>query len=153
MTEVIDRNGKRVTRPNGILQDGDRLTVKLTMMDAQNPMLAQAAAAAEAIRRAELFDVLHRPGIVGSSSGVYVSRDSARATNAGAYEAGDKARQARDAKMRDAWKNPPSVQNNDATALEQVAIVGPSAPKEQLFAARDQAIANRNKRLEAAWQR
>lgn len=153
MTEVIDRNGKRVTRPDGVLQDGDRIRVRMSMMDSQNPALMAAAALAGSIRRAEQFDVLHRPGIVGSSSGVYVSRDSARATDAGAYEAGDKAREARDAKMRDAWKNPPSVTKGDAMAIEQVAVVGPSAPKEQLFAARDQAIANRNKRLEAAWQR
>lgn len=140
MTEVTDKNGKRVTRPDGVLQDGDRLTVKMTMMDAANPALVHAAAVADAIKRAEAFDashgVGHRPG--------YSTHD--------AGDAGTTARHARDARMRDAWKNPPSVTKNDATAIEQVVVVGPSAPKEQLFAARDQALSNRDRRLEAAWR-
>jgi hypothetical protein len=137
MMEVTDKYGKRVTRPNGVLQDGDRLTVKMTMMDASNPALAHAAAVADAIRRAEAFDAGHHP-----QAARYGKTDAASHT----------AREARDAKMRDAWKNPPSVTKGDATAIEQVAIVGPSAPVEQLQAARDQVVANRDKRLEAAWR-
>lgn len=134
MIEVTDKYGKRVTRPNGILQDGDRLNVKMTMMDATNPALMAAAALAGSIRRAEQFDMRHHP-----QTPRYGTTDAASVN----------AREARDTRMRDAWKNPP---RNDATAIEQVAVVGPSAPDEQLFAARDQAIANRDRRLEAAWQ-
>jgi hypothetical protein len=134
MTEVIDKYGKRARRPNGVLQDGDRLTVKMTMMDAANPALAHAAAAAEAIKRAEAFDAGHHP-----QASRYGTRDAAS----------ENAREARDARMRDAWKQPTSIA---ATATETVAVVGSNAPDAQLFAARDQAIANRDKRLERAWQ-
>lgn len=135
---VTDKYGKRVTRPNGILQDGDRMTVKLTMMDAADATLARAAAVAEAIRRAEAFDAGQHP-----QSNRYGTK------NAKAEDA----RAARDARMVDAWKKPPSVLNGDASAKEQVAIVGANAPLDQLQAARDQAVAARDKRLENAWQR
>jgi hypothetical protein len=45
---ITDRHGKRVQRA-GILQDGDRLTVKMTMMDGMSSVLARAAADAEAV--------------------------------------------------------------------------------------------------------
>jgi hypothetical protein len=138
--EVTDKLGRRVTRADGILQDGDRCTVPIRLMDSANPALVEAAARAEAAKRIEQFDASHgaghKPG--------YATQD--------AGSAGLTAREARDATMRDAWKNPPSVTTNDATAIEQVAVVGSNAPDAQLLAARDQAIANRDKRTEAAWQ-
>lgn len=137
MIEVTDKYGKRVTRPNGILEDGDRLTVKMNMMDAANGALVEAAARANAIRRSEQFDMRQHP-----QASRYGTRDAAA----------EDAREAREARMRDAWIAPPSVTTNGATALEQVAVVGPNASDAQLAAARDQAIANRDRRLEAAWQ-
>lgn len=140
MIEVTDKAGRRVTRADGVLQDGDRIVVPMPMMDSANPALAEAMARAEAAKRVEQFDasrgVGHKPG--------YSTQD--------AGDAGFTAREARDARVRDAWKNPPSVTTNNATAIEQVAVVGSAATNEQLFAARDQAIAARDKRTEAAWQ-
>jgi hypothetical protein len=135
--DVIDKDGKRVRR-NGMLEDGDRIRVPMTLMDAQNPALVAAAALAGSVRRAEQFDMRLHP-----QTPRYGTTDAASHT----------AREARDARVRDAWKNPPSVTKNDASALEQVAVVGPNASDAQLFAARDQAIANRDRRLETAWQR
>lgn len=134
---VTDKYGNRVTRANGVLQDGDRMTVKINMMDGIDPTLAKAAAAAEAARRVEAFDAGLHPQAARYGKTADSSHD---------------ARERRDARMIDAWKNPPSVAKGDATALETVKVVGPSAPVEQLIAARDQAHANRDKRLERAWQ-
>jgi hypothetical protein len=133
---VTDKYGKRVER-NGILQDGDTLRVPIRLMDAENPGLANALALAQSRRRAEDFDMKLHP------------QTSRYGTTA---DAAHDARERRDARMVDAWKNPPSVTKGDATALETVKVVGPSAPVEQLIAARDQAHANRDKRLERAWQ-
>ena len=131
--EVIDKYGKRVRR-SGIAQDGDTVTVPMRMMDAVDPGLAAAAALADAVRRNEQFDARgHRPGFVGEPDNT-------------------SARDAYFNRMNDAWKSPPSVTAGNATALETVAVVGRDAPDEQLFAARDQAQANRDKRLAAAWQ-
>jgi hypothetical protein len=139
MTEVTDKLGRRVTRADGILQDGDRLAVPIRMMDSANPALAEAAARAEAAKRIEQFDASHgaghKPGYSTQDAGV----------------AGFTAREERDAKTRDAWKNPPAVLVEDK-ADESAAVVSPTASNEQLLAARDQAIANRDKRTEAAWQ-
>jgi hypothetical protein len=142
--EVTDKLGRRVTRANGILQDGDRLAVPMRIMDSANSALLEAAARAEAARRIEQFDashgVGHRPG--------YAAQD--------AGNSGFTAREARDAAMRDAWKNPSAVIVEDKAdkpdANKPVAVVPPTAPKEQLAAARDAVVAARDKRLEAAWQ-
>jgi hypothetical protein len=137
--EVYDRDGKRVRR-DGILQDGDRMVTKMLLMDAANPALADAVARAEAVKRALAFDaskgVSHKPG--------YSTQD--------AGTSGLDARLQRDARLVDAWREPPSVTKNDATALEQVAVVGRDAPDAQLFAARDAAVAARDMRLERSWE-
>jgi hypothetical protein len=140
ISEILDKYGKRVTRPNGVLQDGDTYRVPMRMMDAVDPGLAAAAALADAVRRNEQFDASHAAG----HKPGYSTQD--------AGDAGVTAREARDAKMLDAWKNPPSVTTGDAPVNEQIAvIVGPTAPVEQLQAARDKVIAQRDKQLEAAW--
>ena len=114
-TRGFEDDSNRQTRQNasnrldGILQDGDTLRVPLRLMDAGNPALAQAAASADAIRRAEQFDMAQHP-----QSNRYGTRD----------QAAENAREARDARMRDVWKHSPSVTKNDATAIEQVAVVG-----------------------------
>ena len=139
MTEVItDKYGKRVTRPDGVLQDGDTMRVKLSLMDAQNPGLAAAAALADSVRRSEVFDMK----IHGQTARYGTTADASVS-----------AREARDQRLRDAWAKPPPVvmTGNEGTASERVAVVGPNAPKEQLFAARDAAVAARDKRLESAW--
>ncbi|MGY4176777.1 hypothetical protein ACVIHH_002068 [Bradyrhizobium sp. USDA 4518] len=53
--EIIDRNGKRVTRGH-IVEDGDVIRVQINMMDAANPALMAAMAAAQSARRIEQFD-------------------------------------------------------------------------------------------------
>lgn len=135
---IIDRFGNEVETndDNYMLKDGERIRVPLRLMD-NDPGLAKAMAEAQAIRRVETFDMSQHP-----QSSRYGTTDAKAET----------AREARDKRMADAWKNPPSVTKGDATAIEQVAIVGPSAPVEQLQAARDQVVANRDKRLEAAWR-
>lgn len=134
--EVIDRYGKRVRR-DGTLQDGDRMTVPMRMMDAQNPALVAAAALADTVRRNEQFDARHRPGFA--------------TTPQDAYAAGDAAREARDASIRDAWRNPAPVIDT-AKPSEPAALVPVTAPNAQLFAARAQAIADRDRRVQAAWK-
>jgi hypothetical protein len=140
MIEVTDKLGRRVKRADGILQDGDRLAVPMRIMDSANPALVEAAARAEAVRRVEQFDasrgVGHRPG--------YATQD--------AGGAGMAAREARDARLRDSWKNPDPVAVEDRPD-EPAALLPPTAPNEQLLAARDAVLAARDRRLEAAWQR
>jgi hypothetical protein len=141
--EVIDRNGKKVTRGD-ILQDGDRMIVRMNMMDGADPAiaaLASAAALADSVRRLEQFDARnHRPG--------FATRDAATSTTI------EKALADRDARLNDAWKNPPSVTVEDSaiTAIEKVAVVGPSAGNDALFAARDRVISDRDKRTAEAWK-
>jgi hypothetical protein len=107
-------------------------------MDAQNPALLAAAALADAVRRNEAFDARgHRPGFA--------------ATTQDAYASGDAARESRDARLRDAWRNPVPVLD-EAKPKQPAAIVPPTASNEQLFAARDQAVADRDRRLESAWK-
>lgn len=117
-TEVVDRLGHKVTRPNGVLQDGDKLSVPVRMMDSSPDFRG------------------HKPGFAISD----------------AYDAADRARVARDAKLIDRWKNAPPV----ATVEKQQDRVAPvtvnaSAPLAELQAARDAAVAQRDKRLESAW--
>lgn len=139
--EIIDRYGKRVTRSNGVLQDGDFLRVKLTMLDASDPRLVAAAMLADAVKRNEQFDARnHRPG--------YATRDAASTASV------EKVLADRDARLTDAWKTPPSVlvAGSDITPVEKVAIVGPAAGNEALFAARDKVISDRDRRTEEAWK-
>jgi hypothetical protein len=142
--EVIDRNGKRVTRGD-VLQDGDKLVVRMNMMDGADPALAalaSAAALADAVRRNEQFDASkHRPGYAGVRS-------------AAQTDAISRAHDERDARLSNAWKKPPAatVLDTATTAVEQVAILGPQAGNDKMFEARDRIIADRDKRLEAAWQ-
>lgn len=141
--DVIDHYGRVVRRTkvdgNGIVADGEGVRVRMTMMDAANPALAHAAAVADAIKRAEAFDasrgVGHRPG--------YSTQD--------AGDAGEKAREARDAKMRDAWRNPAPVLDA-AKPQQHAALVPPTASHADLFKARDQAAQDRDRRLESAWK-
>ncbi len=135
--EVIDRNGKRVRR-DGILEDGDRMVVKMSMMDAANPALVAAAALADSVRRNEEFDARgHRPGFV-------LDRPSDA----------DAAREQYHARTRDAFKAPPATTLGDTagTSPEKAAILEPHAPNEVLFAARDKAVADRDKRTSEAWR-
>jgi hypothetical protein len=135
-SEVLDRNGKRVRR-DGIVQDGDMVRVPMQMMDAGDPRLIAAAALADAVKRNEQFDARgHRPGYA-----VPVS-DAAAETARDRYHA----------RTVDAWKNPPPVLADAGTSTEKVAIVGPSAGNDALFAARDKAVANRDKRTSEAWK-
>jgi hypothetical protein len=159
-SEVIDRNGTRVIR-NGVLQDGDRLVVKMTMMDAANTTLAvtqqlephqrdtyieavangtpiaDALARAKAIKRVEQFDARgHRPG--------FATRDAALSTTL------EQLRDERDRRTCDAWRNPPAVLDEDK-ARKHAAPVAPTAPNEQLFAARDMQHRLRDERIRTAW--
>jgi hypothetical protein len=137
--EVTDKLGRRVTRSDGILQDGDRLAVPMRIMDSANPALAEAAARADAARRIEQFDASHgaghKPG--------YATQD--------AGNAGFTAREAYRDRLNDAWKNPAPVTVEDK-ADKPAAVVPPTASNEQLVAARDAIVAARDKRTEAAWQ-
>lgn len=138
--EVIDRTGQKVKR-SGVLQDGDKLVVRMQMMDASNTGLAAAAALADAVRRNEQFDARnHKPG--------YASRDAASTASV------EKVLANRDAALTNAWRQPPSVTDaaSDVTAIEKVALVGPSAGNEALFAARDQIIAQRDFKTSEAWR-
>jgi hypothetical protein len=134
--EVIDRNGKRVRR-DGVLQDGDTLRVPLRLVDGADPALtalAAAASLADAVKRNEQFDARgHRPGYatqVASTDGA-TARDQYHARN------------------RDAWRNPPPVVDQKPNAPDPVL---PTASNEQLFAARDMAVTERDRRLESAWK-
>ncbi len=141
--QVIDRNGRNVTRPNGIMQDGDTLVVKLNMMDAADPRLVAAASLADAVRRNEQFDALrgHRPG--------FIARDAATTTSI--HQALDE----RDAALVNAWRNPAPVVAADTTIkpADKGPSIDPSAGNDALFAARDQAIAERDRRIEDAYKK
>jgi hypothetical protein len=167
--EVIDRYGRRVRRTkgdDGIVADGQGVRVPLTLMDATNSLalrdasaqledhqlsafaeavnggmsLADAIAKAKGIKRIEQFDARgHRPGFI-TQQDVH-----------DAYKAGDDAREARDARVRDAYKNPAAVLDA-AKPQKHVALVPPTASHAELFKARDQAAADRDRRLETAWK-
>jgi hypothetical protein len=139
--QVIDRNGRNVTRPNGIIQDGDRLVVKMNMMDAADPRLVAAASLADAVRRNEIFDARgHQPGSL--------ARDAA--TTATIHQALDE----RDARLTNAWKNPTPVVAADTAVkpADKGPSIDPSAGNDALFAARDKAVADRDRRIEDAWK-
>ncbi|QHO73977.1 hypothetical protein ACH79_16400 [Bradyrhizobium sp. CCBAU 051011] len=100
--------------------------------------IADAVAKAKGIKRAEQFDARqHRPGFA--------------ATTQDAYASGDAAREARDARLRDAWRNPAPMIDN-AKPNQPAAIVPPTASHAELFKARDQAAEDRDRRLENAWK-
>lgn len=139
MIEVTDKLGRRVKRPDGMLQDGDRIAVPMRIMDSANLALIEAAARADAAKRIEAFDKSHG---VGYKPG-YSTQD--------AGNAGFTAREAYRDRLHDAWKNPPALVVEDK-AVKPATVVPPTAPKEQLAAARDAVVAARDKRLEAAWQ-
>jgi hypothetical protein len=136
---VTDKYGKRVTRPNGIMLDGDTIRVPMTMMDSQNPALVAAAALAHSVQKAEQFDMKQHP-----QNARYGTQDAKTLD----------ARAARDARTAEAWKKPTSATSADqASAKEHVAVVGADAPLEKLQAARDAAVTARDKRLEQAYRR
>lgn len=178
--EVYDKLGNRVTRHNGVLQDGDRLRVTMNMMDAQKPALVAAAALADTVRRNELFDSLKGH----PQANRYGQRD---VTTLAALSEADKARiernkkmgeawkqeqplapsikvagrdetlspaEQRDARLRDQWKTPTSPMiDNTASPKEIVAAKGPhSATLDQLHAAREATVTARDKRLQEAWK-
>jgi hypothetical protein len=136
--EVIDRNGRvlRRAKKDEVLKDGEGLRVPLRIMDAMSPGLSDAMALARAVSRSEQFDARgHRPG--------YATQD--------AGDAGVTAREARDARMRGAWRNPAPV-IDAAKPQQHVALVPPNASHAELFKARDQAAEDRDRRLENAWK-
>lgn len=136
--EVIDRNGKRARR-NGILEDGDSLVVKMTMMDAANPALVAGAALAAAVKRNEQFDARgHRPGF-------------------GTHDASADGGTARDqyhARNRDAWRNPPPLldETKDHKPEAPAAVRPTGSNNAELRKAADAVIANRDKRMSEAWR-
>jgi hypothetical protein len=138
-TEVIDKLGRKVMRPNGVLQDGDRMSVSIRMMDS-NPDLLHAANLADQARRNEAFDargVQHRPGFAMSD----------------VYDSADKARVARDQRLQDRWKTAPHVATMTIEKQDhKPAIIEPTAPLAELQAAREHAVSSRDKRLENAWR-
>ena len=136
--QIIDRNGNRVTR-NGVLADGDRLVVPLRLMDAADPALVAAAALADAVKRNEQFDALrgHRPG--------FIAHDAPTSATI------DKALTDRDARLTNAWRQP-AVEDTTIKAPLNAPTIDPSAGKDALFAARDQAVAARDQRTEQAWK-
>lgn len=160
---VTDKNGQRVTRPNGVLEDGDTIRVPMSFMDAQNPDLVTAAALAGSVRRdvttlapqsaqekarldriKRTGEAWQQPPKIGEL--IKTARKDTDLTNLTPSEA-------RAARTCDAWKKPTSVTDATATAKEQVAIVGASAPLEQLHAAREAAVTARDRRTANAWRR
>ncbi|WP_050627367.1 hypothetical protein [Bradyrhizobium viridifuturi] len=130
--DVIDKRGVRVRR-HGILQDGDRTTIRMTLMDNGDPALMAAIAEAQAARRIEQFDALH----AGHRPSVAVMTDAATAER-------ERLRDARNAKLSNAWRNPPPV-------VDQV--TPHHAPPTKTTLTHDELIAARDRRLEAAWKR
>jgi hypothetical protein len=133
-SEVYDRDGKRVTRPNGILQDGDMARVPMRMMDAVDPGLAAATALADAVRRNEQFDARgHRPGFIGKPDDT-------------------SARDAYFTRANDAWKSPPALDDKTKNVIKDANLDPQTSPTEDLKAARDRAVSDRDARTQAAWK-
>jgi hypothetical protein len=104
--EWIDRDGKKLARGQ-VVQDGQRLKVPMTMMDGAPPDIA-------GITRAAMVDApqaaMHRPGSL-------VLSDADRAAR-------DKALDARDKRLVDAWKHPPAPQAAVADATQRTTPAG-----------------------------
>lgn len=137
--EIIDRHGKRVHR-DGVLQDGDRMVTRMTMMDGADPALAalaSAAALADAIKRNEQFDARgHRPG--------FGTQD--------ASADGGTARDQYHARNRDAWRNPPALVVTTDHKPEAPTVRPTGSNNAELRKAADAVIANRDKRMSEAWR-
>jgi hypothetical protein len=130
--EVIDKYGQviRRTKDNGIVADGEGVRVRLSLMDAANPGLIAAAALADSIKRNEAFDARgHRPGFL-------PMHDAA---------ASDAAREARDARVCDSWRNPPAVADQSQQQTTPAATTTSNLTRDEL-------VAQRDKRLENAWR-
>lgn len=143
--EVIDRNGNRVVRHNGILQDGDSMRVPVKLMDnapPRDPRLAAAIAEANAAKRMEAFDARHhRPGY-----GI---------TDAKAAQTSDQLRAQRDARMNAAWKTPaqPPIDPQDWTQTMQHRPPAPAPTRtDGTPPSHDALIEARDRRLEEAYK-
>jgi hypothetical protein len=120
MIELIDANGKKLAS-GYIVPDGGKLRVPHLMMDA-------APAGIEAITKTALAD--SKPDTARHAPGGLALTDADR-------EAREKALDARDKRVTDAWRNPP--------AQEAQAKPGPVADGEA-------AALRRDARLESAWK-
>ena len=130
--EVIDKNGNRVVRANGILADGDRTRVPVTLMDhsiPRDPRLTAAIAEANAAKRMEAFDARHhRPR----------SGDTSATTEATLAK--------RDQRLQDAWRSPAAVYDAAKPIKPDLPAPGPNGPTH------DQLIAARDRRISEAWR-
>ena len=159
ISEVIDKNGKRVTR-NGPLQDGDRLSVPMRTMDASDQALRAAQLLAQNSRRNDQFDAKnfnyggegHRPGY--ATAPVNDCNYTARRNLA------DQARSNRIKTLENAWKKQTST--NDGGPQEQNAVRvmpsdqvhadGTAVNLQAVRAKADQIIEARDRRLEQMWK-
>lgn len=134
--EVIDRNGNRVLRANGILQDGDHLRT-IRMHDhaiPPDPRLAAAMAAADRTKRAEAFQAArHQPG--------YGLMDAATAAQS------DRLYDERNAKLSRAWKAPIIAPQEQSQRRDQ-----PPPPTPKTTQSHDDLVAARDRRLSEAWR-
>jgi hypothetical protein len=132
--EVTDKYGKRVTRPDGILQDGDMARVSMRMMDAVDPGLAAATALADAVRRNEQFDARgHRPGYIGKPDDT-------------------SARDAYFARTADCWREPPALDDAAKNIVKDANLDPQKSSVEDLKSARDRAVSDRDVRNRDAWK-
>ncbi|MCA1457756.1 hypothetical protein I6F35_32005 [Bradyrhizobium sp. BRP22] len=130
--EVIDKHGRRVRR-DSILEDGDRLSVRVSMMDSAHPGLQSATAVTQALRRAEQFDASlagHKPGFRVADAAVTVTAEHLR--------------EQRDAAMSNRWRNPPPI-------IDQQQMTPTTAPSNATLT-HEQLIAARDKRISEAWK-
>jgi hypothetical protein len=137
---VIDKQGNRVVRANGILQDGDHMRVIGIHDNKPNidPRLEQAMRDAVDVRRLEQFDARHhRPGPF------IADRMPAadRLNHINALTDAEKARDARTARMNAAWKAPPPIVDQEFE------------PRPPARTADEHPADARDRRTEAAWQR
>jgi len=105
--ELIDKNGNKLAP--GTIPDGGKVRVPILLADAASPGLA-------VITRAVVNDsqlpqaAMHRPGSVALT-------DADRAAR-------DRALDARDKRLVDAWKNPPALQAPVADATQRTTPAG-----------------------------
>ena len=140
--EVYDRYGKRIENHDGILKDGQFIRARMNLMDAANSTIAAGAALMDAVKRNEVFDARgHQPGCL-------TTRDAA--TTANIHQALDD----RDARLTNAWKQPPAVVAADTTIkpADKDRTIDPSAGTPALLTARDRILAERDRRVEDAWK-